>query len=168
MFVPFESLAPSSRIWIFQANRPFSPEELNFADQKLRAFTEEWAAHGIPLKTSYKIAFNQFIILAADERQHTASGCSIDSSVRALKELEAALDVDLFDRNLVAFKTGDSITLVSLQELKEKFRNGILKADSFAFNNLVNTRAEFENDWIVPAAKTWLKRYIPNELANVK
>lgn len=168
MFIPFESLASSSRIWIFQANRPFSSEELKFANQKLRAFTEEWAVHGVPLNTSYKIEFNQFIILAADERQHTASGCSIDSSVRALKELEAALDVDLFDRNQVAFKTGDSITLISLQELKEKFRNGILKADSFAFNNLVSTKSELENGWIVPAAKTWLKRYIPNELANVK
>ena len=76
--------------------------------------------------------------------------------------------VDLFNRNLVAFREDDRITLVSLQELKEKFRNGILKADALTFNNLVSTKAEFENGWIAPAAKTWLSRYIPNELANVK
>ena len=168
MFVPFESLTPSSRIWIFQSNRPFSSEELKTADQKLRAFTEEWAAHGVPLKTSYKIEFNHFIILAADESHHIASGCSIDSSVRVMKDLEAALDVDLFDRNLVAFKADDGIALVSVQELKQKFRDGILKAESFTFNNLVGTKGEFDNAWIAPAATTWLRRYIPNELANVK
>lgn len=168
MFVPFESLSPASRIWIFQSDRPFSAQQLKVANERLRTFVEEWAAHGIPLKTSYKIEFNQFIVLAADESHHTASGCSIDSSVRVLKDLEAALGVDLFNRNLVAFRQDDRITLVALQELKEKFRSGILKADALTFNNLVSTKAEFESGWIAPAERTWLRRYIPNELANVK
>ncbi|MGC1242866.1 MAG: hypothetical protein WA874_14840 [Chryseosolibacter sp.] len=168
MFIPFESLAPASRIWIFQANRPFVTGELKVAETRLRAFTEDWAAHGIPLKTSYKIEFNQFIILAADETHHAASGCSIDSSVRILKELETALDIQLFDRTQAAFKTGDHIILVPLSELKQKFQNGTLKADSLTFNNVLTTKSEFDESWIVPVSKTWLKRYIPNELANVE
>ena len=168
MFVPFDSLSPDSRVWIFQSNRPLSPDELQIAEQKLRAFTDAWAAHGIPLKTSYQIQFDQFIILAADESHHAASGCSIDSSVRLLKDLEAGLGISLFDRNLVAFKDGEKVTLVKVQDLKQKFTDGTLKADSFTFNNLVSTKAGFDADWIVPASQSWLKRYIPNELANVK
>src|SRR5918992_1402536 len=99
MFVPFESLTPASRIWIFQANRRIARGELEVVKSNLREFTEEWAAHGSPLKTSFTIKFDQFIILAADETHESPSGCSIDGSVRVLKKLEQSLGIQLFDRN---------------------------------------------------------------------
>ena len=63
MFVPFQTLPPTSRIWIFQANRPLSSEEMALAEASLRDFTEEWNVHGHPLNTSFTIEFGQFIIL---------------------------------------------------------------------------------------------------------
>ena len=168
MFVSFASLAPASRIWIFQANRPFAREELKLVENRLHQFTEEWAAHGVPLKTSFTVKFDQFIILAADDTHESPSGCSIDSSVRVLKELENALGIQLFDRDKVAFNPGKEIVLVPLGELKQKFQEGILNEETLAFNNLVSTKGEFEKSWVVPAGQTWLKRYIPNQLAKVK
>lgn len=167
MFVPFESLPPDARIWIFQADRPFAPDERTDILKRLRAFTEEWSVHGMPLDTSFAVAFEQFIVLAADETQQSASGCSIDSSVRELKSLGASLGISLFERNQVAFKINDAVTLVPLQQLKDKFSSGILNGDTLTFNNLVATKAEFEQRWIVPAADTWLKRYIPDSVAKV-
>ena len=168
MFVPFSSLASESRVWIFQANRPFKAEELEVVENSLRQFTNEWAAHGSPLKTSYIVKFDQFIILAADETHQSPSGCSIDSSVRILKGLEQALNIQLFDRNQVAFKKDDQVILVPLQELKQKFKDGILNEETLTFNNLAGTKQALENEWLIPAGSTWLKRYIPNELAKVK
>ena len=168
MFVPFESLPATSRVWVFQSNRPFSVEELRTADLKLRDFTEEWAVHGNPFDTSYSIRYNQFIILAADERTQSASGCSIDSSVRVLKDLEQRFGAQLLDRSNVAFLQGGVVTLVPLQDLKQKFREGILNEDSLSFNNLVATIRELNEGWLVPAGQTWLKRYISNPLAKVK
>ena len=168
MFVPFDSLSPTSRIWIFQANRPFSPDERQLVEKTLRDFTEGWAAHGSPLKTSFTVKYDQFIILAADETHETPSGCSIDSSVRVLKALEHDHGVQLFDRNLIAFKSDGGIELIPFQDLKQKFKDGILNQGTLTFNNLVGTKSALEHDWLVPADKTWLKRYIPNELAKVK
>jgi hypothetical protein len=168
MFVPFESLSPESRIWIFQADRPFAASEMKVVEDSLRQFTAEWAAHGSPLKTSFTVKFNQFIILAADESHQSPSGCSIDSSVRVLKETEQRFDIQLFDRNQVAFKLGDRITLIPLRELKQKFKDGILNDRTLTFNNLVASKSELERAWLVPAGQTWLKRYMPNELENVK
>ena len=167
MFVPFETLPLSARVWIFQSDRLFSEDDLKIINDRLRAFTDKWSVHGHPLPTSFKIAHNRFIILAADESHQTASGCSIDSSVHALKELEQLLGLGLFDRNLVAFKQGDEVSLVPLQELKEKFQQGILTADTLTFNNLIATREQFENNWLLPASQTWLKRYTSNPLAKV-
>ena len=167
MFVPFESLAPVSRIWIFQANRRLGPAELETVNSSLREFTGEWAAHGSPLKTSFTVKFDQFIILAADDTHESPSGCSIDSSVRVLKGLEQTLGIQLFDRNQVAFNLGGEVVLVSLRDLKQKFQEGILNQETLTFNNLVGTKSEFEKVWLLPAGDTWLRRYIPNELANV-
>jgi hypothetical protein len=167
MFVPFESLPPSSRIWIFQADRPLTAKESEVTENQLQQFTAKWAAHGSPLRASFALKFNQFIVLAADESHHAASGCSIDSSVRVLRELEQSLAVQLFNRNLIAFKTEEHVSLVPLQDLKQKFRDGILNADSLTFNNLVATKAEFERSWLTPVRETWLKRYIPEEVIKV-
>lgn len=168
MFVPFQTLPPTSRIWIFQANRPLSSEEMTLAEASLRDFTEEWNVHGHPLNTSFTIEFGQFIILAADESNQTASGCSIDSSVRVLKQIESSTGIDLFDRNKIAFRAGDLVTLVALKDLKQNFQEGILNEDTLTFNNLVSNKRDLEESWLVPAGKTWLKRYIPNTLAKVK
>lgn len=168
MFVPFETLPPSARVWIFQANRPLSSDEVQLADRKLMQFTDEWAVHGTPFETSYEILHNQFIILAADETRQNASGCSIDSSVRVLKELEQLFEIQLFDRNKVAFKVDSTVVLVPLHELKQKFQDGILNEESLAFNNLVNTKKDLNESWVLPARQTWLKRYLTNPLAKVK
>jgi hypothetical protein len=168
MFVPFASISPESRIWIFQAERAMSSEELQIVEEKLRAFTESWAAHGEPLKTSFTVKFDQFIILAADEDHHSPSGCSIDSSFRVLKEIEGMTGIPLFDRNLVAFMVDDQVMLIPLRDLKEKFAAGILKQDTLSFNNLISIKAELDAKWLVPARETWLKRYILDELVKSK
>lgn len=167
MYIPFESLPSTARIWIFQSNRPFSSEEVELLTSRLQVFTDEWNVHGMPLDTSFKIEHSQFIILAADESQQSTSGCSIDSSVRTLKEIEQSLGLVLFDRNQVAFKKDNNVLTMPLSLLKENFLNGILTEATLTFNNLINTKAQLENDWLVPAKLTWLKRYISNPLAKV-
>ena len=135
---------------------------------KLQEFTERWVAHGVPLKTSFTIEFNQFIILAADEDHQSPSGCSIDGSVRVLKELEQLTGIRLFDRNLVAFKIDGQIILIPVDQLKLKFAEGTLNAKTLSFNNLVCSKSEFQEGWLQPAGKTWLKRYIPEDLVKMK
>lgn len=168
MFVPFETLSPTSRIWVYQSNRSLSPGEVEYAETRLRDFTDRWAVHGSLLPCSFAVKYNQFVVLAADEEQQNTSGCSIDSSVRELKDLEQSLGIDLFDRNRIAFLLDGKVELLPLSELKEKFSGGMLDEATLTFNNLVTTKADLESNWLVPAHKTWLKRYIANALAKEK
>jgi hypothetical protein len=167
MFVPFSTLPDESRVWVFQANRRLTREESALAAERLRTFTDEWSVHGSPLRTSFRIEFDQFIILAADESAQNASGCSIDSSVRVLKSVEQALGIQLFERNLVAFKKAEEVMMLPVKELKQNFMDGILTEDTLTFNNLVPTKSAFEKEWITPAGATWLKRYMRDPLAKV-
>src|SRR5215217_4161490 len=96
--------SPQSKIWIYQSNRAFTPIEVNEIQQKLDEFTGQWTAHGHKLKAKAEIRYNFFIVLIVDQDSANATGCSIDSSVRVIKEIEQAYNVDLFNRFNMAYK----------------------------------------------------------------
>jgi hypothetical protein len=162
MFTPFESLPRHSRTWIYQSDKKITAQQKNIISEALYTFTEQWLVHGAPMQASFNIYFDQFVILAANDQ---ASGCSIDSSVRALKSLGESLNIDFFNRNLVIFKKADELVTVPMHELKKKQEEGIWNSETLVFNNVVGTKDEFESNWIVPAGTTWLKRYLPRETA---
>jgi len=160
MFVPFQSLPDNARVWIYQADRKFSDSEKNTISESLHSFTLQWLVHGQPMDASFDIAHDQFIVLAANDQ---ASGCSIDSSVRTIKELGENLNIDFFNRQVVAFKKDGKVMTIGMQELKKTFEAGHWNQNSEVFNNLVGTKGELEKGWLIPAGNSWLKRYLPRE-----
>jgi hypothetical protein len=159
MYVPFEILEDSARIWIYQSGRKLSEAEKNTISDTLLAFTEQWVAHGNPLKTSFKIFHDQFIVLAADENFEQASGCSIDGAVRTIQQINNEFKLNLFDRTQVAFLS-DSINVISQGDLLKSLENGVWKHNTLTFNNVLHSKGDLSNKWIVPAGETWLKRYL--------
>jgi hypothetical protein len=159
MFVPFSSLPPQARIWIYQSDKKFTEPERHTISAYLKAFTEQWKVHGQPMEASFDIRYDQFVIIAANDQ---ASGCSIDSSVRTMKEIGELVHADFFNRTLIAFEDGEDVTLLPLSGLKQESEKGNWHGASRTFNNLLNTKEELENKWIVPAGTTWLSRYLPH------
>jgi hypothetical protein len=161
MFVEFYSLQNSSRVWVYQSVRKFSETEENTISKTLYAFTQQWAAHGQPLKSSFKIFYNQFIVLAADESFNQASGCSIDDSVHVIKEIDQHFKLDLFNRTVVAFLKDGRVEMLTTNALSAGLTQGVWNQNTHVFNNLVDTKEELSKNWIIPANQTWLKRYLP-------
>ena len=119
MYIPFENLPQESRIWIYQSSRKFSDEEVAEIEKDLMQFIENWSAHGTSLEASFTIRYNRFIILSVNQEFHPATGCSIDSSVGFIQNLEQKYSVDLLDKMNVDFKQGEFITYKTLLELKK-------------------------------------------------
>lgn len=151
-----QDFAPDSKVWIYQANRRFTLAEVLEAEKILEQFTGQWQAHGAPVKGFATIMFGQFILLMADESATTVSGCSTDSSVRIIKDMEKQFNISLFDRQLLAFVVKDNIQLLPLSQLKYAVENGFITANTLYFNNTVPTKQELEEKWIIPAAESWL------------
>jgi len=163
MFVPFEKIQDRSRIWTYQSSRKFNLDEVRIISESLKAFTERWLVHGSPMQASFDIRFDQFVILAADEDVNSASGCSIDDSVRTFKQLGSDLNIDFFDRTQVAFRATDEVFLISASDLKNKLTAGAWNAETTVFNNLVSTKGDLDRTWQVAAGTTWLKRFLPKQ-----
>lgn len=164
MYAPFDSLDNSARIWIYQANRKFTSTEQSTISEVLSAFTHTWVAHGSPLKTSFTVLHDQFIILAADENFHSASGCSIDSSVRVIRQLDEQFSLGLFERTNVAFWKKETIEIIPLNELGKALKEVRWDENTPVFNNSITSKGELKTEWIVPAAQTWLTRYLTKKV----
>jgi len=150
-----------SRVWIYQSNRLFGVAEALQVESLLREFVSGWQTHGIPVKGYGALFFGQFIILVADESATGVSGCSTDSSVRLIKQIEGQFKVSLFDRQLLAFLIKDKIQVLPLSQLSYGFENDFLTDETIYFDNTVPTLNDLESRWIQPISQTWLKKKIP-------
>jgi hypothetical protein len=151
-----KDFAPASRVWLYQSSRMLTMSEALAAEDQLNAFCENWNAHGAGVKGYGNLLFGRFLVLMADETAIQVSGCSTDSSVRFVKNLGEAFNVDFFNRQHLAFVVKDKIEVLPMNQLAYAFDNGFLSGDTLYFNNLVSTRQELEQNWIIPIKNSWL------------
>ena len=157
------SFSPGSRVWIYQSSRLFMISEALEIEKMLNEFAAQWKSHGTPVKGAGYLFFGQFIILMADEEATGVSGCSTDSSVRLIKDIEEKFAVNMFDRITLAFVVKDKVQLLPMTQLQYAVDNGFISGDTFYFNNLVQTKEEMEKEWIIPIKNSWLTRKVSFE-----
>jgi len=159
MLVPFNILPQNARVWIYQSNREFTDKEVVQISERIETFLATWKRHGEDLKSSYMIKYNQFIVLGVDEDFNDVSGCSIDSSVHFIQEIEKELGVDLMNKMNTAFRIGKNINIVSLADFQRFVKENKITTTTIVFNNMVQFKADFDSKWEVPAIQSWHKRF---------
>ncbi|MDE0966860.1 MAG: ABC transporter ATPase [Flavobacteriaceae bacterium] len=159
MIVDFDVISEESRIWIYQSNRTLSPAEIIEIEAKIKDFLISWTAHGSDLQASFLIKYNRFIVISLNESFNIATGCSIDSSVRFIQELEKLYDVSLLDKMNVSYRHGEFIAYKPLIEFKKMIKNRSISKKTIVFNNLINSKSEFLNNWEVPIEESWHNRF---------
>lgn len=160
MYVAFEELTDEARVWIYQANRSFSEEELEEIKVKLTNFINQWTAHGSDLQASFEIKYKRFIVIAVDQSSQAATGCSIDASVHFIQQLEKDYNVDLMDKMNVSYKQGEYVAYKDLKAFRKMAKDRAVTGNTIVFNNLVATKAEFLENWEVPAKESWHGRFL--------
>lgn len=160
MFVDFNELSDTARVWIYQANRSFTEEEIEEIKSKSEGFITEWTAHGATLKASFELRYKRFLIIALDQEFNVPSGCSIDASVRFIQQLEKQYDVDLLDKMNVSYRQGDYIAYKPLTDFKKMAKQRAVSQNTIVFNNLVTNKEEYQNYWEVPARDSWHARFM--------
>jgi len=163
MHVPFEQLSTESRVWIYASPIPFNSNQLESISNVLLPFTDGWEAHGTPLKASFEVKYNQFIIIGVDESHYAPSGCSIDKSVQIIKNIESELRIDLMNRMVVYILNNNSVQTSMLKDLNQLISEGKLHSDSQVFDNTITSLNDFRKQWIKPAKNTWIQRYFKQE-----
>ncbi len=150
-----------SRVWIYQADRPFEDGDIPKINEDIESFCTQWTSHNHELKAIGGVMHDLFVVLVVDETNSSASGCSIDKSVAFVKSLELKYGRKLLERNNVAWLDQDEqLQITPLACLKAVVESGRVKMDTRVFDNLVNTRKDYISRWTVPLGESWMKRFV--------
>jgi hypothetical protein len=155
-----KNMPSDAKVWVYQSNRILSDVEVRAIEESGINFIAQWAAHGASLKASFDVLYDRFIVLSVDEKQATASGCSIDSSVRFVKQLEQQFNLNLFDRLQVAYVDDAEIKVCHLSEFEKLASANLVNASTVVFNNMITTIADFETGWKVALKDSWQSRVL--------
>jgi hypothetical protein len=160
-----EHFNDNSRVWIYQSSRLFLMSEAFAIEDMLEDFVSNWKSHGDEVKGYANLFFGQFIVIMADESAFGGvSGCSTDSSVRLIKQIEEQFKVNMFDRQNLAFLIKDKVQMLPLSQLNYAVENNFINADTLYFNNTVLTKKELLENWMVPVKDSWLAKRIPAKM----
>lgn len=163
MIVDIDKMPADARVWIYQASQKLNSQEKQKLQQKIQDFLDTWDTHGTPLKAAWTMLYDRFLVLVVDDKITSPSGCSIDKSVRFLKDMEEELGIAFLEKSSVAIlEENDEIMIYELKDLKKNVKEGKIKPNSLIFNNLVPTLGELETSWRIPASKSWISRYFNN------
>ncbi|PTX08004.1 hypothetical protein C8P65_10243 [Capnocytophaga leadbetteri] len=160
MYIDFKELPEDARVWVYQCNRSFTEEEQQQLHAQLEAYLNQWTVHKKDILASYELRYNRFIIIGANYGAHAVSGCSLDALVRFIQELEEQYQVMLLDRMNVSYRQGEHIAYKNLIDFKKMVKDKAVSAETIVFNNLVNTKLEYEENWEVPLAESWHNRFL--------
>ena len=160
MYVSFNLLPPNAKVWIYQSDSNLSSTDVELIEKEVKFFLNNWSSHNKEIESSYEIRYNRFLIIGLNEDINSASGCSIDKSVNFIKNLQSILKVNFLNRLDVAYKIGNEINSISLLEFQNMIRENKLSKDSIVYNNMIDTKKLYLNNWETTIENSWHKKYL--------
>jgi len=160
MIIPFEQIPEESKIWVFPSSRKFYPQEISTIEERIMSFLNQWNNKDNAIKCSYKLVYNRFIIITADDTENSLFLEAHDSLIAFIQELESTFEVVLLDRINVCYKQGDFVQYKDLIAFKQLIKDQSVSKNTIVFNNMINTKEELEFDWEINIMDSWLGRFI--------
>jgi hypothetical protein len=149
----FETLSDHARLWTYGFSSRLTDEQKKLVDQYLHRFLREWNSHGKPVHGEYVILYNRFILIATDDE---TSGCSIDSSVKILKQLRDTHGLNALAPNLIFYWNHSYVRSAERFVFQELVDEGMIKDDTIVFNMMISTVGALRNhEWEVPFSQSW-------------
>ena len=149
MLVDFNTTADQSRIWIYAAEQKLTQDQENHILKVISAHLQNWEAHKVPLTAGVTILENRFIVVALDESENGASGCSIDTLQKLIQNLEKELSVSLLNRMNVFCKIEDEIHCIPSFKL-----SAFANKDTLFYDLTILTKSDL-NSYLKPISEGW-------------
>lgn len=158
----FETLPAEARLWIFGATQDLDEPAFMRVRSSMAAFLSKWTAHGQDLRVAFDIYHSRFLIVAVDEGQTAASGCSIDALGRHIREMERELGVELLNNTPVWYRNADgSIETASRAEFRRWSQAGRVDAGTLVFDLTLERLADLRSGRLErPAGQSWHARLL--------
>jgi hypothetical protein len=160
-FMPYADLPDTSRVWIYQSNQLLNAAQSAQIESAAAQFVAQWTSHNRNLMAWGGLLHQTFLVFVVDESHADASGCSIDKSVAFVRQIEAQYNLDFFDRWCFAYKNAQNeLQLAQRDDFAAAYQSQKINDNTLVFNNLVQTKADFEQKWCVALADSWHRNFV--------
>ncbi len=159
--VQIDALPDDARVWVFAANDVLSRDAELLLLAEADAFLAQWRAHGTPLLGARELREGRFLCVAVDERAAGASGCSVDTLFRRLRELEPALGTSLIAGGQIFWRNADGVVERSTREqFAAHASGGAIGAQTRVLDVTVTTLSGWRTHFELDASASWHARYL--------
>ncbi|MEJ2545852.1 MAG: hypothetical protein P8Y99_17455 [Calditrichaceae bacterium] len=149
----FEGFSDQARIWIYGFKEQLSAADINIINTELNNFVTNWKSHKDPVKGSYEILLDRFVILVAES---SVSGCSIDSSVSVFKKLRDEYQLDALNQDLVYFRNQEGVSALARNDFQKLVDEDKISWNTIVFNMIPTMLGVFRSgQWELPFSKSW-------------
>src|SRR5690606_17871314 len=126
------------RVWIYQADRFMTDNEVEEIDGLIETFVQDWTAHGSALAGKGQIVHDLFLVLQVAGVLDRVTACSIDKSVYVIEGLEHRFSIGFFDRMKVAYcNYAGQLQLLDRHAFSSLVNDGSVVEHTIVYNNLV-------------------------------
>jgi hypothetical protein len=132
------------RCWVFGSSRPLS-EGNPALKNRLDRFFSQWQSHGQAVSGRWRILDDRFLVVLREPEGAEVSGCSIDSMVGEVKQLERELETRLLDSSRIFYRTAEGVVdSVNRLEFKALAGQGRITPDTEVFDTTLTRLADLK------------------------
>ncbi len=154
----FSSLTGHARTWIYGFEKTLSVEQRKLVHERLSSFMNQWATHGESVRGDFLIAYDRFVIIAAET---DLSGCSIDSSTHLFKDLKEYENLNALNRNLIFYWKNQTIRFLKRNHLYELFAKNAINVHTIVFDLTIQTVDQLrQKKFETPLSQTWVAQLL--------
>ena len=154
MLVASKDLTAEAKVIIYPGSRKFFPNEIPVLREQLDSFCCN--LEGIDI--CYEITYDRFLIFMISE----ATSLDLNNHnllVDFVLTLEKRFDLSLLDKVNVCFNQGQYVQLKEIPAFKLLIKNKGVSKKTVVFDNMINTKSEYDELWEVPAGESWLSHF---------
>lgn len=146
MLLPYHKIPDDAKVWIYQADRPIEIDELNFINDLIEAFVEQWQLDTQDILGYAAVYYRRFIVIMADVS--SIGNEAIEEPIEMIHYIENELGIDFFQDKAICYKIGlQDIDSFYLEDIERLIDNGTLSKETLFFDNHINIKVDFENKW---------------------
>jgi len=166
MHVSFNQLPDEARVWIYASAAPLTQAQQNQINTQAIEFTQQWTAHQMPLKASFIIMDDVFLVFGVDVVHHDISGCGIDKSVHLVQQWEHQTGLTLFNRLQVEYKQPNgTLAITNKQGLSTALLEQQINEHTLVADKTITTMGKFREHFYIPLAQSWVyKQLMPQTI----
>lgn len=155
MLINYQNLSEQANVFLYPSSRKFYANELDELETKIKNFLSDWTEFSV----TYKIKYNRFLLFFITEDAKITTEL-LDKLAQFIMQLEQEYKLTLLDKVNVCFKQGEYVQYQEMKRFRELIKSKSVSKKTIVFNNFIQTKYEYENDWEVNITESWLSHLI--------